>query len=195
MRSKILCRLETYPLIAPVRFLLHGILAFLISSLGAVNACAASSSESNDQPPTCMLIGNDARRAGELDSAVEAALDADHWDDAIASAEELLRLRTRVHGSKYFETLNAEWRLWTLHRLAAMPTEDQRRLSVGHVDDSAWGRFLCEGKNAEAKPLFEKALEIRGGCQGRASAYRPSLQRRGSQPRHRGGSRTGTGLP
>ena len=44
------------------------------------------------------LSGDDAKRAEVLDKAIEAALKADRWDEAIARAEELLDLRTRVQG-------------------------------------------------------------------------------------------------
>ena len=43
-----------------------------------------------------------------------AALKADRWDAAIARAQELLALRTRVQGPKHYETVNAEWRLKAL---------------------------------------------------------------------------------
>ena len=80
------------------------------------------------QPPAPglrKLTGDDAKRAEELDKAIEAALMADRWDEAIARAEELLALRTRVQGPKHFETVNAEWRLKTLRRVAPMPHEDR----------------------------------------------------------------------
>ena len=80
------------------------------------------------QPPAPglrKLTGDDAKRAEELDKAIEAALKADRWDEAIARAEELLALRTRVQGPKHFETVNAEWRLKALRRVAPMPHEDR----------------------------------------------------------------------
>ena len=67
------------------------------------------------------LTGDDARRAEELDKAIEAALKADHCDEAIARAEELLTLRSRAQGPEHFETVNAEWDLEALHRVAPMP--------------------------------------------------------------------------
>jgi len=36
------------------------------------------------------LTGDDAKRAEELEKAIEAALKADRWEDAIAKTEELL---------------------------------------------------------------------------------------------------------
>ena len=56
------------------------------------------------------LTGDDAKQAEELDKAIEAALKADRWDEAIARAEELLALRTLAQGPKHFETVDVEWR-------------------------------------------------------------------------------------
>ena len=89
---------------------------------------AQTTSPKEAQPPAPglrKLTGDDAKRAEELDKAIEAALKADRWDEAIARAEELLALRTRVQGPKHFETVNAEWRLKTLRRVAPMPHEDR----------------------------------------------------------------------
>src|SRR6476661_5634817 len=55
------------------------------------------------------LTGDDAQRAEELRGAIEAALKANHWEEAIARTEELLALQARVQGPKYFETLNTKW--------------------------------------------------------------------------------------
>jgi hypothetical protein len=62
-------------------------------------------------PALRKLTGDDAKKALELDKAIDAALKADGWDVAIARAEELLALRTRVQGPKHFETVNVEWQL------------------------------------------------------------------------------------
>ena len=106
------------------------------------------------------LTGDDAKRADDLDKAIEAALKADRWDEAISRAEELLALRTRIQGPKHFETVSEEWRKKTLRRLAPMPHEDRvAYLSAGSLN--AQGEVLyAQGKYAQAQPLFEKALEI-----------------------------------
>ena len=71
------------------------------------------------------LTGDDEKRAKQLDEQIDKALKADRWDEAIAQAEELLALRTRVQGPKHFETVDAEWRLKALRRVAPMPQEDR----------------------------------------------------------------------
>ena len=72
----------------------------------ATTAQTPSPKETPPQPQGLRkLTGDDAKRAEELDKAIEAALKADRWDEAIAKAEELLALRARVQGPKHFETV------------------------------------------------------------------------------------------
>jgi len=127
-------------------------------------ASAQTTSPKEAQPPapgSPKLTGDDARRADELDKAIEAALNADRWDEAIARAEELLALRTRVQGLKHFETVNEEWRLKTLRRVALMPHEDQVAYQSANAMNEEAVTLHAQGKYAQAQPLHEKALEIR----------------------------------
>src|SRR4051794_25030392 len=72
-------------------------------------SATAQTDSAKETPPAApasrKLAGEDAKRAEELEKAIEAALTADRWDQAIARAEELLDLRTRAQGSKHFETV------------------------------------------------------------------------------------------
>jgi tetratricopeptide (TPR) repeat protein len=107
------------------------------------------------------LTGDDEKRAKELDTAVEAALKADRWDEAIAKAEELVALRTKAQGPKHFETANAEWHLRALRRVAPMSHEDRLAYESARTINEQAETLIKRGKYAEAQPLFEKALEIR----------------------------------
>jgi tetratricopeptide (TPR) repeat protein len=107
------------------------------------------------------LSGDDARRADEFDKAIEAAVKADRWDEAITRAEELLALRTRAQGPKHFETANAHWRLKGLRQLAAMPRGDRIAYQSGTTLNEQAGALFAQGKYVLAQPLSEKALEIR----------------------------------
>src|SRR5262249_29601458 len=80
------------------------------------------------QPPApglCKLTGDDEKRAASLVKAIDDALDADRWDEAIAVAEDILKLRTRVQGPEHFETVTAEWRLKALRRIAPMERDNR----------------------------------------------------------------------
>jgi len=125
---------------------------------------AQTTSPKEAQPPALglrKLTGDDAGRAEELDKAIDTVLKADRWDEAIAKAAELLVLRTRAQGPKHFETVNAEWRLKTLRRVAPMPHEDRvAYLSANTMDEQARALY-AQGKYAQAQTLHEKALAIR----------------------------------
>ncbi|MGD0044020.1 MAG: tetratricopeptide repeat protein, partial [Isosphaeraceae bacterium] len=141
-----------------------GLLIGLGIAIPGLPTTARSTSPNQAQPPAPglqKLTGDDARRAEELDKAIEAALKADRWDEAIATSQELLGLRTRVQGPKHFETVNEEWRLKTLRRVASMPHEDRVAYqSAGTMNQQAEALWT-QWKYAQAQPLFEKALEIR----------------------------------
>src|SRR5260370_38452586 len=92
------------------------LIGFAIEIL-ALPATAQTNALAEAQPPAPglrKLTGDDARRAEELGKAIEEALKADRWDDAIARADELIALRRRAQGPKHFQTGNAEWLLKAL---------------------------------------------------------------------------------
>ncbi len=141
-----------------------GLLTWLGIALAVESTTAQTGSQNQAQPTASeprKLTGDDARREAALDKTIDAAVKTDRWDEAIAKAEELLALRTRVQGPKHFETISAEWRLKTLRRVAAMPRDDRiAYLSATTMKDQGQ-RLYDQGKYAAAQPVFEKALEIR----------------------------------
>jgi len=117
-----------------------------------------------NQPPAPglhKLTGEDEKRAKQLDEQIGKALEADQWDEATARAEELLTLRTRIQGPKHFETVDADWRLKALRRVAPMPHEDRVAYQSARAMDEQAATLSSQGKYAQAQPLYEKALEIR----------------------------------
>jgi hypothetical protein len=91
-----------------------GLLLGLWAAIPGVPATAQATAPNAAQPPAPglrALTGDDAQRASALDQAIAAALKADRWDEAIARAEDLIALQSRVQGPKHFETVDAEWRL------------------------------------------------------------------------------------
>ncbi len=112
-------------------------------------------------PGSRNLTGQDEKRAKQLDQQIDNAVKADRWDEAIARAEELLALRTRIQGPKHFETLNAEWRLKALRRVAPMPQDDRVAYQSGDTMDQRAETLYAQGRYAAAQLLFEKVLVIR----------------------------------
>ena len=94
-----------------------------------------------------------------MDKAIESALKADHWGEAIARSEDLLTLRTRVQGRTHFETMNEQWRLRALHRVATMPKEDRDAYQLATTMNAQAEALYTQAKYAQAQSLFEKALE------------------------------------
>jgi hypothetical protein len=122
--------------------------------LVAIAAAGSGQAPPNDQPTASSLrklTGDDAKRAAELDKAIKAALSADHWDEAIARTRELLDLRTRVQGPKHFETVNAEWRLKTLGRVAHLSKEDRAAYQSANAMDAEGETLYAQGKYSAAR--------------------------------------------
>jgi tetratricopeptide (TPR) repeat protein len=112
-------------------------------------------------PGQRVLTGDDTKHAAELDEAIETALKADHWDEAIAKAEELLAFRLRIHGPRHFETASAEWLLKTLRQVAPKSKGDRVAYQSSNTMTEEAKALYAQGKYAEAQPLHEKALGIR----------------------------------
>jgi len=139
-----------------------GLLIALGNEIPGLPATAQTTSPKEAQPPAPglrKLTGEDARRAEELDKAIEAAVKADRWDEAIAKAEELLALRAKAQGPKHFETVDAEWLLKVLKRAASMPHEDRVAYQSANTMNAQGDTLVAQGKYAQAQPLLEKALE------------------------------------
>jgi hypothetical protein len=94
------------------------------------------------------LTGADAKRAEELDNAISAALKADRWNEAIARAEELLALRTRVQGPKHFETVDAAWVLKGMRWVSAMTPSDRVAYRSANITDEQAGTLTAQAKYA-----------------------------------------------
>ncbi len=141
-----------------------GLLIGLGIEILGMPAAAQTTPATRAQPPAQglqKLSGADDKRAEELDKAIDAAMKADRWEEAIARAEELLALRTKVQGPKHFEAVNAEWRLKTLRRVAGMPQLDRVAYRSAQPLDTEAESLLTLGKYTEAATLIEKSREIR----------------------------------
>ena len=116
------------------------------------------------EPGLQKLSGGDEKREKELDEQIETALKADRWDEAIAKADELLALRTRVQGPKHFETVDAEWRLKTFRRLAAMPREDHVAYMSGIAMTGQAHRFSARGTTRRPSRCWRNRWRSTAAC-------------------------------
>jgi CHAT domain-containing protein/tetratricopeptide (TPR) repeat protein len=139
-----------------------GLLVGFAIALPGVPTIAQTASSKEPQSPVPglrTLAGDDAQRAAELDRAIAAALKADHWDVAIARAEDLFALRARVQGPLHSKTVDAEWRLDALRQVASRSRDDRIAYQSALTRDEQAEALCAQGKYAQAQPLREKALE------------------------------------
>jgi len=130
----------------------------------ALPSTAQTTSPKDGQPAAPglrKLTGENEKRAKQLNEQIDKALELDRWDEAIARADELVALRTRVQGPKHFETITAEWRLKSLRRVAPMPHDDRVTYQSVKTTNEQAEALDAQGNYAAAQPLYEKALEIR----------------------------------
>jgi tetratricopeptide (TPR) repeat protein len=106
------------------------------------------------------LTGDDAKRAEKLDKAIEGALRAVRWDEAIERAEELHALRSKEQGPKHFETVDQEWLVKALRRVATMPNEDRVAYRSAMTLNEQALTLDAQAQHAAAQSLYEKALAI-----------------------------------
>jgi tetratricopeptide (TPR) repeat protein len=136
-------------------------LSVFLTSASLPGQTSGSPKDNSTAPGLRKLTGDDEKRAKQLDEQIEAALKADRWDEAIAKTEDSLALRLKVQGPKHYETVNTDWRLKALRRLARMPKGDRDSYeSVRSMQEQA-NAYSALGKYALAQPLFEKALATR----------------------------------
>jgi CHAT domain-containing protein/tetratricopeptide (TPR) repeat protein len=137
------------------------VLAILIPTVLARPPKPGEAEPAPKPPWQRLLQGDDAKRAKDLDKAIETALKADQWDKAIARAEELVALRSRVQGSKHDETATDEWRLKALRRVASMSQKDRFAYQSAISMNEEAETLMNQGKYAEAQLPCAQALEIR----------------------------------
>ena len=112
-------------------------------------------------PALRKLTGDDAKRAAELGTALETALESRRWHEAISRTDEIVSLRARIQGKDHFETANAVWQVKTVRRLAELSPDDLAAFISSNELSTQADSLFEEGKYAAAQGCHEKALEIR----------------------------------
>jgi CHAT domain-containing protein len=100
-----------------------------------------------------LLTGNDARKADDLAKRVEALVQADRYAEALAAAEELLALQTKVQGAEHWQTVNQKWQLAALKKVAALPAE--KRAGWRQAEQGA-----AQAQRLEQKAQYARALAL-----------------------------------
>ena len=137
------------------------ILSVFLTSQSVPGQTPAPPTGNPTAPGLIKLTGDDEKRAKQLDEQIEMAMKADRWEEAIARAEELLKLRTRIQGAKHFETVEMEMNVKTMRRVASMSLEDRVAYQSAKAMNKQGEALFAQGKYTEAQRLHEKALSIR----------------------------------
>lgn len=101
----------------------HVVLAITFGSCLALRADDPKSKADLKPQWQRMLTGDDAKKANELEDRIEADQEADRYQNAIASAQEILDLQIRVQGADHWQVAVAKSRLEELKKIAALPAE------------------------------------------------------------------------
>ena len=110
------------------------------------------------------LTGDDEKRRDELGKAIDAAVEADRWDEAIAKAQDSDWLDARALGPKHFPTVDAEWFLKALLRIVKMPKEDRDAYRSANALQKQAMKLGEEGKHAGPSRSSSKCSRFAAGC-------------------------------
>jgi tetratricopeptide (TPR) repeat protein len=154
--------METPLMHVTLRYPLAGILTFLMPTSSAVQTPAKPPATAHSPAAAPRkLSGDNDKLAKELDGRIETAIRADHWEEAIARANDLVSLRRRAQGPEHFETVTEEWRLKTLRRVSSHSNDERAAYQRANTATQQADILNALGQYAKAQPLYEKALEIR----------------------------------
>lgn len=123
-----------------------------------------------DEPPAVagkpqyerMLTGSAIKQAELLRERISRAEEADRYDEAIRSSEELLSLRTTLQGADHWEAASEKWALDAVRTVAKLPVAHR----AGYRDAC---QSALEAPQLESRGAREKALSLkqdhRGWCE------------------------------
>jgi tetratricopeptide (TPR) repeat protein len=148
-------RTACFGFVAPV--LLATSPAPVLAQAGAAPQHAAS----QKAPWQRLLTGDEAKRVAELEVKIYQLRRDGQYADALAAAQTILEVRSRVQGTNHWETGDARRLVQTLKQIAALPRGAQDLLAQVEEQDNQIARMHSGGSFAHATPLLEQALDIR----------------------------------
>jgi tetratricopeptide (TPR) repeat protein len=111
------------------------------------------------QPWERLLTGADAKQVEELEARVSQLEQAGRFAEAAQAAEAILGLRRRVQGGDHWETVDAQWQVKTLHRVATLPAEARVKWASLRKLEQEADQLLQGGHYAKAQPLWQRVLD------------------------------------
>jgi tetratricopeptide (TPR) repeat protein len=108
-----------------------------------------------------VLVGDEAKRADELEQQIEDLRKAGKYTAAAGIARTILETRCRRQGQDHWQTADAQRLLQTLERAATFPAKAQADLAEStRLDGEVFGLYQ-RGKYAQAVPLLQRVLDLR----------------------------------
>jgi tetratricopeptide (TPR) repeat protein len=117
---------------------------------------------SPSRPPWQRLLeGDDARKAEGLQKRLDALLRAGKFEEALASAEELARLRRERQGQEHWQAVNARFAVAAVRLALRSSKKDQDAYAASLDWQSRADALVQKGRHREALPLLEQVRDIR----------------------------------
>jgi tetratricopeptide (TPR) repeat protein len=124
---------------------------------------------SPSKPPWQRLLeGDDARKAEELEERREELLAAGKFDEALASAEELARLRQEQQGREHWQAVDARFAVAGIRRAVRSTAEDRQEYVKTFQLQGQAEALVQRGRYQDVLPLVEQVLAIRRKVLGEA---------------------------
>jgi tetratricopeptide (TPR) repeat protein len=130
---------------------------------GAVLAMPVSADEPpHEKPPSQRLLqGDDARKAESLEGRLQELQAAGKFEAALAVAEELAALRTRVQGADHWQAVDARYTAEAVRKASRTEKDDRTEYAASFSSQRQAYALDGRGRYREAQPLFEKVLAVR----------------------------------
>jgi hypothetical protein len=111
-------------------------------------------------PFTLAVKRDDAQLADALQAKMEFLRFGGKDAEALEAARELLKVRRRLQGPNHWKTVDAQWRIRTLEKVAALPAKGKAELLETEKLNVQAMKLSQAGKYAEAGVLLQRALDL-----------------------------------
>jgi CHAT domain-containing protein/tetratricopeptide (TPR) repeat protein len=138
-----------------------GPLVGLSLGLGLVTWAPAAEPPRQKPPWQRLLQGDDARKAEMLEGRLRELQEASKFEAALAVAEELAALRTRVQGADHWQAVNAQQAAEAVRKASRAGKEAQANYAQSFADQREANALVAKGRYRQAQPLLEGILAIR----------------------------------
>jgi tetratricopeptide (TPR) repeat protein len=125
-------------------------------------ALASAEEPSHEKPPWQRLLqGDDARKAQMLEGRLQELQEAGKFEAALAIAEELAAMRTRLQGANHWQAVDAKYAAEAVRKVSSAEKDGRAKYTAGFSHQRQAVALVGEGRYRDAQPLLEKVLAVR----------------------------------